>query len=153
MTHMRLKLSIAGVILAGAVAYLAFAGFAGVQRGWVYTMGVDQYLVTADQHAKRTRLCGKVSPDAIEVHKAQLTAKFRLKGEKEFITVAYHGVIPDMFKADAEVIVEGQQDSAGVFNADTLITKCASKYEEMPKGHPTVNSITTQAAAPAEVKP
>ena len=55
----------------------------------------------------------------------------------------------ELFQAGAEVIVEGQQDAAGVFQADTLLTKCASKYEEMPKDHPKVgqNAATGPDAA------
>jgi len=49
-------------------------------------------------------------------------------------------VVPDMFKSGAEIVVEGKQDAAGVFQADVLMTKCASKYEDMPKDHPQVGS-------------
>jgi cytochrome c-type biogenesis protein CcmE len=133
MTHLRLKLSIAGILLAGAVGYLAFAG---VQKGWVYTLGVDQYVEQPAQHPQRVRLCGKVGEDSLEMNKAQLWAKFQIRGEKAFVPVAYKGVIPDMFKPGAEVIIEGKRDPQGVFQADMLMTKCASKYEEMPKSHP-----------------
>jgi cytochrome c-type biogenesis protein CcmE len=133
MTHLRLKLTLAGLVLASAVGYLAFAG---VQKGWVYTLGVDQYATSPDQQAKRVRLCGKVGEEQLDIRKAQLAASFQLKGEKEFIPVAYKGVIPDMFKAGSEVVVEGKRDGSGVFQADLLITKCASKYEEMPANHP-----------------
>jgi len=137
MTHMRLKLTLASVVLAGAVGYLAFAG---VQRGWVYTLGVDQYAASPEQQAKRIRLCGKVSEEQLDIRKTQLAATFLLKGEHQAIPVSYHGVVPDMFKAGGEVILEGQRDGAGVFQADVLITKCASKYEEMPAGHPPVDA-------------
>src|SRR4051794_9031965 len=100
MTHMRLKLALAGVVLASAVGYLAFAG---VQKGWVYTLGVDQYVTSPEQQAKRVRLCGKVGEEQLDVRKAQLAASFQLKGEHEFVPVAYKGVIPDMFKAGSEV--------------------------------------------------
>jgi len=39
--------------------------------------------------------------------------------------------VPDTFKPGAEVIVEGGFDSAsGVFGANSLMTKCPSKYEK-----------------------
>ena len=40
----------------------------------------------------------------------------------------YTGLTPDMFRDGAEVIIEGQLHE-GVFVADNLMTKCASKYE------------------------
>jgi len=141
---MRLKISIAGAVLATAVAYLAFAG---VQRGWVYTLGVDQYMTSPDQQAKRVRLCGKVADEQLDVRKGQLFAAFLLKGEHGAISVTFKGVIPDMFKAGADVVVEGQRDSGGIFEADTLITKCASKYEEKPAGHPAVTNASPVAPA------
>ena len=135
MTYMRLKLAIGGAVLVSALAYLAFAG---VQRGWVYTLGVDQYVKDVEQQKGRVRLCGKVGEEKLDIQKAQLTASFLLKGEQETLAVKFHGVIPDMFKAGSEVVVEGQREAGGVFQADTLITKCASKYEEKPAGHPGV---------------
>jgi cytochrome c-type biogenesis protein CcmE len=139
MTHAGLKFSFAAVILAGAVGYLSFAG---VQKGWVYTLGVDQYLASTQQQSLRVRLCGTVSDQDLEVRKSGLSAKFLLKGEQHAIPVVYHGVIPDMFKAGSDVVVEGKRDPAtGLFQSDLLMTKCASKYEEgqgsgMPKNHP-----------------
>ena len=136
MTHLKFKLAVAGVVLAGAVCYL---GFAGMQKGWVYTLGVDQYLAQTDKHTQRVRLCGIVGEDSLDVKKAQLTAKFFIKGTSHKVPVSYKGVIPDMFKAGSEVIIEGKQDAAGTFQADVLMCKCASKYEEMPKDHPAVH--------------
>lgn len=131
MTHLRLKLSVAGAVLACAVAYL---GFAGVQTGWVYTLPVDQFVTNVGQQKLRVRLCGTVAEGA-EVHKAQLWAKFTLKGEQREVVVNYKGMIPDMFRTGSDVVVEGKSDEAGIFQADVLMTKCASKYEEQPKGH------------------
>ena len=140
MTHLKLKISLAAIIFSAAVAYLAFAG---AQKGWVYTLGVDQFIQNSEQQTQRVRLCGIVADQPLEIHKAQLTAKFALKGQQAELPVSYKGVIPDMFKAGCEVIIEGKRDSAGVFQADLLMTKCASKYEEMPKDHLKVDSPAT----------
>ena len=105
MTNLRIKLAVAGLVLAGAVSYLAYAG---MQKGWVYTLGVDQYVAQTQQHEERIRLCGTVGTEQLEVRKAQLSAKFVIKGEHQQIPVAYKGVVPDMFKAGAEVIIEGK---------------------------------------------
>jgi cytochrome c-type biogenesis protein CcmE len=132
-THVKTKMSVAGAVLVCAIGYL---GFAGVQKGWVYQMEVDQYLASANEQGMRVRLVGTAAEEGLEVKKAQLTATFMLKGEKSQVPVRYKGVIPDMFKAGGEVVVEGKKDAAGVFQADVLMTKCASKYEEKPAGHP-----------------
>jgi cytochrome c-type biogenesis protein CcmE len=124
MKTMRTKLAVAGVILAVAFGYLAVAG---MQKGWVYFVGVDQYIDDPQYLNQRVRLHGKVAPDEFSVGAA--TARFRLAGAKNALAVAYRGSIPDMFQAGRDVVVEGKRDAAGVFQADVLMTKCASKYE------------------------
>ena len=119
-----------------------------MQNGWVHTLGVDQYLASPEKHHQRIRLCGVVATEGVVVQKAQLVARFFIKGANQQIPVAYKGVVPDMFKAGAEVVVEGKQDDAGVFQADVLMTKCASKYEEMPKEHPQVGQDRKNGGAP-----
>ena len=144
MTHMKLKLGLAGLVLAGALGCLVYAG---AQKGWVYTLGVDTYISNVERQGERVRLCGLVGEKDLLVQKSQLLAVFQLKGEKNSMPVKYKGAVPDMFKAGAEVLVEGKRDAAGVFQADVLMTKCASKYEERPQGHPTTGKDATAAPA------
>lgn len=139
MTTMHKKLMIAGVILAAAVGYLAFAGS---KQGLVYSLAVDQFAQDAQYRSQRVRLNGKVASEALSVNAGQMVAKFQLAGATHRLPVEYHGVIPDMFKADHDVIVEGKLDSAGLFQADVLMTKCASKYEQKPSSHPAVAENT-----------
>ena len=53
-----------------------------------------------------------------------------------------------MFKAGSEVVVEGQADAAGTFQADLMMTKCASKYEDKPAGHPAAAGAPTTGGRP-----
>ena len=133
MTSIRLKLLFAGVILIGAFGYLAFAG---MQKGWVYFVSVEQYLCDSQYHNQRVRLHGKVAAEGFDTSKALLVATFNLDGGTDkLLPVRYRGSVPDMFQAGRDVVVEGKRDAAGVFQADVLMTKCASKYEaESPHG-------------------
>lgn len=126
MKSMQLKLLIAGVVVAGAVSYLAFAG---AKQGWAYYLPVEQFVHEAKYHDQRVKLCGKVSPDHLSINRGQLVAKFILVGQGGQLPVVYHGAIPDMFRADGEAVVEGRLNPAGEFIADSLLTKCASKYD------------------------
>jgi cytochrome c-type biogenesis protein CcmE len=124
----RLKLATAGLIVAGAISYLALAGAAN--GGWVYFMDVDRYVADAQAQHARVRLHGKVLEDErFAVNGASLAASFTLAGKTNRVPVVYRGTLPDMFKAGGEVVVEGKRDASGVFQADVLMTKCASKYE------------------------
>jgi cytochrome c-type biogenesis protein CcmE len=126
MTHGKRKFWIAGAALALAVGYLAFAG---VRRGWVYYLQVDEFLADKAYQDQRVRLCGKVVPDGLVVNAGQLEASFSLSGQRGLVPVIYRGVVPEMFKAGVDVVAEGRLDRAGLFQSDVLMTKCASKYE------------------------
>jgi cytochrome c-type biogenesis protein CcmE len=124
------KFWIAGVLLAGAVSYLAYAG---AQQGWVYYVSVDQFTQDKQQQKHRVRLMGHVAAENLQIESGQLRARFELASDLHRLPVEYRGSIPDLFKAGADVVVEGKLNSAGIFEADVLLTKCASKYD--PK-HP-----------------
>jgi len=134
MTYMRTKLIVAGLVIAVAVSILAVAG---VREGWVYYLPVDQFVGDARYQDQRVRLHGAVSTENLDVSSGLLLARFDLLGETRQVRVDYSGVIPDLFEAGRDVVVEGRLDDEGVFQADTLLTKCASKYvEEDGEGPP-----------------
>jgi cytochrome c-type biogenesis protein CcmE len=124
----RAKLVVAAIVLVAAVGYLVAAG---MQKGWVYFLDVDQFLTDASFHSQRVRLHGKVAADdAFSASSSALNASFNLLGKQQRIAVVYRGPLPDMFEAGRDVVVEGKLDNARVFQADVLMTKCASKYEQ-----------------------
>jgi cytochrome c-type biogenesis protein CcmE len=57
------------------------------------------------------------------------------------LAVIYNGPRPDMLQDDAEAVVEGRYIEGGSFEADNLLLKCPSKYEE---------AATATAEAPAK---
>ena len=126
MTHTRIKLLIAGTVITAAVVLLAVAG---VREGWVYFLPVDEFVTTPSYAQQRVRLHGRVSEQNFSAERAELKASFDLAGTAHSLRVEYGGVIPEMFDVGRDVVVEGRCDAAGVFHADTLLTKCASKYE------------------------
>jgi len=80
-------------------------------------------------YGDRVRLGGLVEEGSIQLDEDNyLTCQFELKEGDYLLPVRYTGVRPDLFKDGAEVIVEGVLNE-GVFKADMLQTKCASKYE------------------------
>jgi cytochrome c-type biogenesis protein CcmE len=65
----------------------------------------------------------------LAVEGAQLRATFGLEASGCRLPVCYRGTIPDLFKAGVDVVVEGKMNATGTFEADVLLTKCASKYD------------------------
>lgn len=142
MSAVRVKLIAAGIAITGAVAYL---GVTGVQSGWVYYVNVDEYVTSTTGRASRARVHGTVGLENVDSRPAELFARFDLLGDTERLTVEYQGPVPDLFQRGREVVVEGARDDSGVFKADVLLTKCASKYEGQPKDHPTEGRLTEGA--------
>jgi cytochrome c-type biogenesis protein CcmE len=131
MNRIGVKIAVASVVFVSALSYLAFAG---ARQGWVYHLTVDQFTSDPQYKTQRVRLCGTVEKDHFSSAPAALTASFVLKGTAAQVPVEYHGMIPDMFQAGRDVIIEGQLNGAGQFQADVMMTKCASKYEAKSGG-------------------
>ena len=56
------------------------------------------------------------------------TMRFTLIEGDESLAVVYHGVVPDSLQEGREAVVGGIYDTDGFFLADTILTKCPSKY-------------------------
>ncbi len=78
----------------------------------------------------RIRLGGLVAPGSL-VRGDNLNVKFQLTDGTRAVTVAYQGLLPDLFREGQGVVTEGALDQAGVFRADTVLAKHDENY--MPK--------------------
>ncbi|MBI4445292.1 MAG: cytochrome c maturation protein CcmE [Acidobacteria bacterium] len=140
---------IAILLIVGSVAYLMFSG---VKNSMVYYYGLSEL------HAKSTelagsgvRLTGLVSAGTIERDNLSSTVNFSLyeKSSGKSMPIRYQGVIPDTFKDDAEVVVEGvYRPEESYFLATTLLAKCPSKYEAQGEEHP--EEISLQNRVPSQ---
>jgi len=128
----RKKFFIGGFIILAVVGYLVYSG--------VRDLGV-YYFTVGELKAKRVynqgvRVGGKVLPGSIIWDMPNMKLNFELYDAGNKIKVFYQGIVPDAFKEDNEVLVEGEYSpasSAGisedVFVATTLLAKCPSKYK------------------------
>jgi cytochrome c-type biogenesis protein CcmE len=82
-----------------------------------------------DYENERVRLGGRIQDGSIQISKSNLLdVHFMLDQGDESVKVHYSKTRPDLFKNGVEVIVEGVY-TGGIFKADMLQTKCASRYE------------------------
>ena len=81
-----------------------------------------------DMSQTQFRLGGYVVPGTINYSDDHLSVNFTMVQEDAELMVRFKGLPPDMFKDDAEVIIEGSMEGE-TFVADNLMTKCASRYE------------------------
>ncbi|MBI3434103.1 MAG: cytochrome c maturation protein CcmE [Proteobacteria bacterium] len=78
----------------------------------------------------RIRLGGLVAPGSLE-RGSELAVRFQVTDGNRAISVAYRGILPDLFREGQGVIAEGALDTAGVFKADNVLAKHDEKY--MPR--------------------
>lgn len=129
------KILLAAVVFAGAIGYLMVSGFSEES---VYYLEVSEVLEDPVKFNKKgMRVSGDVVDGTIVKDFKKQYLEFNIADpDGESMKVIYNGIIPDTFKEDIQVIVEGRYDqTAKVFNAATVLTKCPSKYEtEMEEG-------------------
>jgi cytochrome c-type biogenesis protein CcmE len=125
------KLSLGIIVIGGGIGYFMYQA---MQSSWSYYYSVDDFSAagTAGQ-GQSFRLAGRVKPGSIERDMEKVTLRFTLAGAKAELPVQYKGVTPDNFVEDREVVVEGHLAPGGVFQADTLMTRCESKYQAKVK--------------------
>jgi len=51
-------------------------------------------------------------------------------GRQTPLRIVYHGPKPDLLRPGAQAIIEGRLGTDGSFNADTVLLRCPTRYEE-----------------------
>ncbi len=122
------KFIIGGVVVAVVIGVLIATSFSG---------STSDYLTVADARAlgpdqsRDSRVAGAVVPDSVEWSTRDLHLTFRIEDETGILPISYYGPQPDMLVDAVEAVAIGKYDPAAeVFEADELLMKCPSKYEE-----------------------
>ena len=120
-----------GIIIFGAIVYLSITG---MQQGMSYYHEVNEIEARAKElYGKGLRVSGKVQPGSISKTADHRIYNFKVTDGKAFLPVRFEGIVPDLFKDGAEVIVEGKFRQDGVLVASNVMTACPSKYEAEAK--------------------
>ncbi len=130
------KLILAGLVVAGTTAYMAYLGAA---QSWQYYLTPDECLADMDGLAgSRLRVSGKMAEETLRHTPGSGQVTFDLQGTDGCLPVVCTGTIPDNLAEGIEVVVEGRLDADGTLRGDKLLTKCAGKYapEESPRSGP-----------------
>ena len=86
-------------------------------------------------YGKKLQLHGYVVPDSIMKRKNSLEYKFQVQSNGHVVHATYNGVVPDTFKSDAEVVLQGHAVDEGFHvSPNGVMAKCPSKYEAKPGG-------------------
>ena len=129
MTRKQRRLALIGtaaVVLAIATALVLFA----LRDSIVFFNSPSDIIAKQIKSGTRLRLGGLVAPGSM-VRDNQLDMHFEVTDGNRSITVAYHGILPDLFREGQGVVAEGVLEPGGAFRADTVLAKHDENY--MPK--------------------
>jgi cytochrome c-type biogenesis protein CcmE len=149
----RAKFLVGGLLILGAIAYLIASATKSAAQ-FFYT--VDELKAQgANAVGKNLRVSGVVLGDSIQYDAQTLDLRFTIAqvtdDTKQIeaagglaaaleaaaadpssarLQVTYNGVLPDLMRPNAQAIITGHLDEGGTFQADELLLKCPTRYEE-----------------------
>ncbi|MGD0788866.1 MAG: cytochrome c maturation protein CcmE [Terracidiphilus sp.] len=154
-----LRIGIAVAIIVGTIGWLAWSGIAANES---YYKTIPELATMGDKaYSSQLRVEGFVQPGSIEhngPHVDFVLNEFESHSPKaaagRVLKVSYKGSEPppDTFKDDAQALAEGSYGRDGVFHANVLQAKCASKYAPAQPGA-APNASPRAAADPAAAAP
>ena len=146
------RIGLAVAVIVGTIGWLAWSGY-GASKSYFVTIP-ELHGMGDKAYTSNLRVEGFVQPGSIEqagTHVTFVLNEFESHSEKatggKLLKVDYKGSEPppDTFKDDSQALAMGTFGRDGVFHANTLQAKCASKYAPQPGQAPT--------AAPAAASP
>ena len=127
MKNRGIKLISIAVITLSIFGYLLYTG---IRDTMTYYLTVPEVLAgTTEAQTEIIRVEGNVFADSVRWDPKELKLLFKIGDETASMNVDYRGVVPDSFKPGREVVIEGKYNGNGEFIANTIMPKCASKYE------------------------
>jgi len=130
----RTRVLIGAGLVVGTVGYLMASG---IKDTGVYFLTPTELAqrVSADPSFRDVgvKMGARVVHGTIQRDVASQTIAFKVTDGTQTYPVVYRGMAPDTFNDDVDVVVEGRLMPDGTFRATTLLAKCGSRYEVVPK--------------------
>lgn len=121
------KFYLGGAIIVLALGALIYSSMIG---STTYYLTVGELQAKSETMVEQdVRVGAKVVPGSIKWDQGNQTVSFEVVDEEGArLPVTYAGLVPDAFRDDSEVVIEGRYSPGGSFQAHTLLAKCPSKY-------------------------
>lgn len=121
-----------------ALVCLGYLIVTAVSDSTMYYLTVDEALAQGIvESGKEIRMNGEIVPGSIEWDPRDMRLSFAVMGESgAMVPAVYYGPRPDNFADNAPAILEGRFDENGVFQTDTLMLACPSRFEVEGAEHP-----------------
>jgi cytochrome c-type biogenesis protein CcmE len=122
------KFLIGGLVVVVVIGALIATSFSG---------STSDYLTIAEVKAlgpdqdRDSRVAGEIVPNSVQWETEELHLTFEIKDATGTLPISYNGPQPDMLVDAVEAVAVGKYDPAAQqFQAQELLMKCPSKYEE-----------------------
>ncbi|MFC1553785.1 cytochrome c maturation protein CcmE [candidate division KSB1 bacterium] len=133
MRKKNLKVVFGVTIIISAIIYL---GVTGIQQDFSYYLNADEFIAKVNEmdeqaYQQKFRVRGQVVEGSID--RVTRPMEFKITHNNITIPVQFVGSspVPDTFKDLSHAVVDGKYTPEGLFLADKIQAKCASKYEAM----------------------
>ena len=128
----QIKFIIGGVVVLGLIAYLIVSA---ISSSGAYYREVSEVLgEQAALSGKNVRVSGNIVTESIKYDPATLNLSFAISDPKDAgkqLAIHFHGVKPDQMEREgSSAIIEGSLKPGGTVEANNLLLKCPSRYEE-----------------------
>ena len=139
----KVKFIAGGLVIVGLIAYLIVSS---ISSAGAYYREVGEVLAQRETLVgKNLRVSGNVVTESVTYDAAKLDLNFKISDPADAtkqLTVYFHGVQPDQITREgASAIVEGSLGPNGVVEANNLLLKCPSRYEEYEQEEIRVEAI------------
>ena len=128
MKRKQLKFAIGALVIILTLSYLAYSGY---QESKTYYQTVPELYAMKDKTQDlRLQVSGDVIPGSIK--REGKVVSFVIGDGKQTLPIKYIGKdpLPDTLMDRATAMATGKLGTDGVFVADKMLAKCASKYEK-----------------------
>jgi cytochrome c-type biogenesis protein CcmE len=141
--HKRIALILGGLAILGLVAALVLNAF---QSNLVFFFSPTQVAAGEAPRGKSFRIGGLVKEGSIKREADGVTLRFVMTDTEKDMTVAYRGILPDLFKEGKGAVAQGKLGEDGVFSASEVLAKHDENYMP-PEATKAVGDAHARAAA------
>ncbi|MCY4453316.1 MAG: cytochrome c maturation protein CcmE [Immundisolibacterales bacterium] len=138
---------VAGLGVATGLAVLAI----GENMLWFFTP--SQLLADQPPPGNRIRLGGLVVEGSVRRRPGDLEVRFDLSDRAAAVTVAFRGLLPDLFREGQGIVALGRLDADGVLQAEEVLAKHDETYMPPEIAESIGEAKVAERAAAAERKP
>ncbi len=123
-----MKFLIGGAVVVVVIGVLIATSFSGSTSDY---LTVAEVRALGPEQTRNARVAGEIVPDSVQWNTREVHLTFEIADETGQLAISYYGPQPDMLVDAVEAVAIGKYDPANqVFEAEELLMKCPSKYEE-----------------------